>query len=178
MAEGPVDFLGSMPREDASTGRTTPNRPTPSAFRYERATNRYCCPGGKFLVYRETRHQKPGLVAHRYEARIADCQQCERQPQCCPGNQKRGRGLLRLEESASVAAFRQKMATETAQEQYRRRGRIVEFCHAWIKSKPGLRRFHVRGMTKAGTELLRACLTYNMQQWIRLHKLRAAPAGS
>jgi hypothetical protein len=26
-----------------------------------------------------------------------------------------------------------------AREQYRRRGRIVEFCHAWIKSKLGLR---------------------------------------
>jgi hypothetical protein len=31
------------------------------------------------------------------------------------------------------------MASEEAREQYRRRGRIVEFCHAWIKSKLGLR---------------------------------------
>ena len=178
MAEGPVDFLGSMPREDAGAGRTAPHRLPPSAFLYERETNRYRCPGEKFLACREARHQKPGLVAHRYEARIEDCRQCERQPECCPGNRKRGRGLLRLEESAAVVAFRKKMATETAQEQYRRRGRVVEFCHAWIKSKLGLRRFHVRGMAKAGTELLWACLTYNLQQWIRLRKLRVAPASS
>ena len=42
-------------------------------------------------------------------------------------------------------AFRKKTASEEARKQYRRRGRIAEFCHAWIKSKLGLRQFHVRG---------------------------------
>jgi hypothetical protein len=32
MAERKMDFLGSMPREDASSGRTAPNRLPPSAF--------------------------------------------------------------------------------------------------------------------------------------------------
>ncbi len=68
------------------------------------------------------------------------------------------------------------MASEEAQTQYRRRGRVVEFCHAWIKCKLGLRRFHVRGLMKVGTELLWACLTYNLQQWIRLRS--PAPATS
>lgn len=39
-----------------------------------------------------------------------------------------------------MIAFREKMASEEAQKKYRQRGRIVEFCHAWIKSKLGLRR--------------------------------------
>lgn len=77
---------------------------------------------------------------------------------------------MRVQESAAVVAFRQKMATPEAQAQYRRRSRVSEFCHAWIKSKLGLRRFHVRGLAKAGTELLWACLTYNLQHWIRLRK--------
>jgi hypothetical protein len=75
-------------------------------------------------------------------------------------------------------AFREKMATPVAQERYRQRGRVVEFCHAWIKSKLGLRQFHVRGLAKVGTELLWACLTYDLQPWVRLSKLRAAPASS
>ena len=82
---------------------------------------------------------------------------------------------MRLEESATVVAFRQKMATEEARAQYRRRGRVVEFCHAWIKRKLGLRQFHVRGLVKAQTELLWACLTYNLQQWIRLKTSIAMP---
>lgn len=77
---------------------------------------------------------------------------------------------MRVEESAAVVAFRQKMATPEAQKGYRRRGRIVEFCHAWIKSKLGLARFHVRGLHKAHTEMLWASLTYNLQNWIRLRK--------
>jgi hypothetical protein len=68
-----------------------------------------------------------------------------------------------LEESAAVLAFRGKMVGEEAQTQYRRRGSVVEFCHAWIKSKMGLRQFHLRGPVKVGTELLWACLTYNPQ---------------
>jgi hypothetical protein len=91
-----------------------------------------------------------------------------------PRNQKRGRGLLRIEESAAVLTFRQKMASQEAQASYRRRGRVAEFCNAWIKSKLGLRQFHVRGLLKVQTEMLWACLTYNLQHWIRLRKLATA----
>jgi Transposase DDE domain len=68
------------------------------------------------------------------------CQSCMRKSQCCPDKEKRGRSVARPEESAVVIAFRRKMATAEAQQRYRRRGRVVEFCHAWIKSKLGLRR--------------------------------------
>src|SRR5580704_2937133 len=44
MAERKVDFLGSMPREDASTGRTAPHRLPPGAFIFQPETNRYVCP--------------------------------------------------------------------------------------------------------------------------------------
>lgn len=39
---------------------------------------------------------------------------------------------------------------------------------AWIKDKLGLRKFRVRGLIKAGMELVWASLTYNVMQWIRL----------
>jgi len=78
------------------------------------------------------------------------------------------------EETEPMIAFRQKMATPEAQKQYRRRSRVIEFCHAWIKSKLGLRQFHLRGLAKVQMEMLWACLTYNLQQWIRLRKLSPA----
>lgn len=40
LAERKVDFLGSMPREDASTGRTAPPRLPASAFLFQPETNR------------------------------------------------------------------------------------------------------------------------------------------
>jgi hypothetical protein len=86
--------------------------------------------------------------------------------------------VTRRVENAAVVAFREKMASDKAQAQYRRRSRVAEFCHAWIKSKLGLRQFHVRGLVKVQTELLWACLTYNLQHWIRLNRLRTVPAAS
>ena len=170
MAERKTDFLGSMPREDATTGRTAPHRLPPSAFIFQPETNRYVCPEGKFLRHEGRLKKERGLISRRYLARAKDCQVCARKPECCPENRSGGRGILRLEESAAVLAFRQKMETEEAQASYRRRGRVVEFCHAWIKSKLGLRQFHVRGLRKVQMEMRWACLTYNLQQWIRLRK--------
>ena len=126
---------------------------------------------------RDNRPKWRGVTAFLYEAKFSDCQACHRKPDCCPENRSQGRGILRFEESAVVQAFREKMASEQAQAQYRRRGRVVEFCHALIKSKLGLRQFHVRGMPKVATELLWACFTYNVQHWIRLSKLQNEPAS-
>jgi hypothetical protein len=172
MAERQVDFLGSRPREDASTGRTAPHRLPPSAFIFQPATNRYVCPEGKQLrpQGRFNNKKNQGLTVFRYQAKSSDCELCVRKSQCCPENHRRGRGLLGRVENPARRAFREKMARPAAQEQYRQRGRVVEFCHAWIKSKLGLRQFHVRGLRKVGTELLWACLSYNLQQWIRLRK--------
>jgi transposase len=178
MAGQEIDFLGSMGREEMPSGTTTPNRIPPDAFLYQPETNRYVCPEGKLLrpQGRFNNKKMKGLVAYRYEAKSSDCAACIRKPECCPENRSRGRGLLRRVENPAIVAFREKMASQEAQAQYRRRGRVVEFCHAWIKSKLGLRQFHVRGMLKVASELLWACLTYNLQQWIRLNKLQEVPA--
>jgi transposase len=173
MAGREVDFLGSL--EKTESGATAPQRLAPSAFVYRPERNRYLCPEGKWLrpQGRHADKRRRGLVAHLYEAKFSDCQACARKAECCPENRSQGRGLLRWQESAAVVAFREKMATAEAQAQYRRRAPVVEFCHAWIKSKLGLRQFHVRGLAKVGTELLWACFTYNLQQWIRLRTATA-----
>jgi hypothetical protein len=177
MAGRGIDFLGSM--EKTTSGATAPQRLPPSAFVYQSERNLYLCPEGKWLRSqgRHNNKRKRGMVAYRYEGRFSDCQPCVRKPECCPENQSQGRGLLRWEESATVAAFRGKMGSVEARAHSRRRGPVVEFCHAWIKTKLGLRQFHVRGLEKVGTELLWACLTYNLQQWIRLSKPDTAAAG-
>jgi transposase len=174
MAERRVDFLGNLGRDLTGSGITAPHQLPPRAFLYDPETKRLRCPEGKLLLSQGRRNKGPGAIYHRYEARAGDCLSCRRKPECCPGNQRRGRSVMRLEESVMMKAFRQKMASEEAQQQYRRRGRIVEFCHAWIKCKLGLRQFHVRSRIKARAEALWACLTYNLQQWIRLRRLAAA----
>jgi transposase len=176
MAELEVDYVGSIRKGGAEKDNTGTGRFTRAVFVYDPEHDHYVCPGGKHLRYSGRHTHKTGNFFYRYEARASDCQHCPLQPQCCPGNQHRGRGLLRTEETAAMIAFRQKMATPEAQQQYRRRSRVIEFCHAWIKSKLGLRQFHLRGLVKVQTEMLWACLTYNLRQWIRLSQLQTAAA--
>ena len=59
------------------------------------------------------------------------------------------------------------VATRSALAIYRERKRVAEFPNLWIKEKLGLRRFRVRGLVKATGEAIWACLTYNIQQWVR-----------
>ena len=75
---------------------------------------------------------------------------------------------IRMTENVEVAAFREKMKTEAAQQIYKKRGPVAEFPNAWIKDKLGIRKFRLRGMAKAKTEALWGAFTYNVQQWIRL----------
>ena len=75
---------------------------------------------------------------------------------------------MRTEDSPAVAAFKAKMRTQAAQDIYKQRSGVAEFPNAWIKAKIGLRQFRLRGLAKVGLEALWACLTYNIQQWIRL----------
>lgn len=77
---------------------------------------------------------------------------------------------IRVEEQSDVAAFRKKMEAAEYRAIYRRRGEVAEFPNAWIKDKLGLRKFRVRGLVKAGMELVWASLTYNVMQWIRLSR--------
>src|SRR5258708_13013385 len=130
MAERKMDFLGSMPREDACSGRTTPHRLPPSAFVYQPERDRYLCPGEKFLRYEGRLKNERGLISYRYQARREDCEPCAHKPACCPENRKRGRGLLRIEESAAVLTFRQKMKSKKAQPTSPPPGTVPEFLNA------------------------------------------------
>jgi len=75
--------------------------------------------------------------------------------------------VIRVQLAPELVEFRQRMQTERAREIYKQRGGIAEFPNAWIKEKLGLRQFHLRGLIKVRLEALWACLTYNVQQWIR-----------
>jgi transposase len=168
-----VDLVGSLPdprERSAAAMKSHGIDPAfaPAQFKILEQGQRLECPAGCSLEHvRQSR--KRGDTYQQYQARGEDCRACRYQPQCCPQQPERGRTVsIRVSEQADVAAFRKRMETEESRAIYRRRGEVAEFPNAWIKDKLGLRKFHVRGMVKAGSELLWACLTYNIQQWVRL----------
>jgi len=167
-----VDFIGSLGDGAAQSAGQMERRGVdaafrPDAFRYDPASDTYTCPAGQLLL-REGKEERIGATHYRYRARAGECTACPCRAQCCPQSASKGRTIVRAEESPPVAAFQAKMQTEEVRQIYRQRGRWAEFPNAWIKAKIGLRQFRLRGLRKVRMEALWACLTYNIQQWIRL----------
>lgn len=170
MAAQGIDLIGSW-RQPASTGGGHDAREVApefgaSAFQYETAEDRYRCPAGAVLPHQGQR-EGAGGVRHDYRAGASVCKACAFKAQCCPKT-VRGRSISRWVEEPQVRQFREKMESTSAQEIYRQRAPVAEFPNAWLKEKLGLRQFRLRGLFKVRLEALWACLTYNIQQWIRL----------
>ena len=165
-----VDLIGSWGEGEAQSAGQMKRRGVlegfyPDAFIYDAGQDSYRCPAGQTLRY-AGQEQRPGVVHHQYRAEEKVCAACPWKAQCCPQNASKGRSITRAVEAPEVEAFVQKMQTEEAKGIYRQRGEIAEFPNAWIKAKLGLRQFHVRTLAKVRLEVLWACLTYNIQQWI------------
>jgi len=176
-----IDFVGSIGDQQAK-GASALERSgvapefSGRAFTYDEAQDLYRCPAGQSLRRVGQSESRPGVVQCQYRAEAALCQACPFKAQCCPKADKQGRTVTRLVEAPQVRQFREKMQTPQAQAIYRQRAPVAEFPNAWIKAKLGLRQFRLRGLVKVGLEALWACLTYNIQQWIRLC-WRPAPAS-
>jgi len=136
------------------------------AFTYDEAGNCYVCPTGTKLTY-QGQEQRGERIRLRYRAPTAACADCVWKTQCCPQT-NRGRSLNRWEYEAELLCHKAKMETAEAQEIYKQRAQTAEFPIAWLKEKIGLRRFRLSGLRKAELEILWACATHNLQQWIRL----------
>jgi hypothetical protein len=150
------------------------------AFVYDAEHDLYLCPAGQSLPHQTVKHDREGVERHQYKAPPRQCRACPHQPHCCPvseGKRVKGRRIVRTQNVPVVAAFVEKMKTPEAEAIYKQRKRIAEFPNLWIKEKLGLRRFRVRGLVKASCEALWAGLTYNIQQWWRLH-WKPNPAAS
>jgi hypothetical protein len=161
MGDGAEQFVGQLNRRGVEADFR------PEAFRYDEGSNTYTCPAGKVLRP-DGKEEQPGRINYLYRAQGVDCQDCAFREKCCPQSGARGRRIRRAVDDPVVVAHREKMQTEEAKQIYRQRGEVAEFPNAWIKDKMGLRQFRLRGLIKVGMEVLWACLTYNIKQWIRL----------
>lgn len=176
MAERGIDLIGPVAETNSEASmkrRGIEPEFYPDKFRYDASIDILVCPAGKSLPRSRVDH-RDGRTEYVYQASAADCEACRFREQCCPKNASRM--VLRKEDSAAVAAFRAKMQTSQAKQVYRSRAQIAEFPHAWIKEKLGFRRFRLRGLVKVQAEAIWVCLTYNIQQWLRLRWSQTLPA--
>lgn len=171
LADQGIEFYGSLrPTNSERLPRGASAGFGPQAFSYEPQADVYRCPVGTLLRH-IGRKKKQGAIEHRYRADRQACSACPFQAPCCGPDREKPRERVRIEESAAVRSFRERMERPEARAIYRQRSEVAEFPNAWLKQKLGLRQFRLRGLVKVGLEVLWGCLTYNIQQWIRLRWL-------
>ena len=178
-AELGVDFYGSWQDSWRAGERDAQGRHDEflaSAFPYDAVQDRFTCPTGQTLTHHALLSRENGVRTHVYRAPKKACPNCPLRDRCAPQQSRPEwrRSITRLEEPLATTAFKQKMATEAAQEIYAQRSQIAEFPHAWIKERCGLRQFRCRGRLKTTMEATWACLSYNLSRWFSLK--RRAPA--
>lgn len=143
----------------------------PSAFRSQYGGKRLRCPAGKTLVVIEQKKHH-GLVTNVFQAKASDCQRCRLRAKCC-GNRVGPRQISRPVETPAMKQYLARMKRPEVKELYRKRSEIAEFPHLWAKAVKGWRRFSVRGLVKAGMEVVWVALAYNVAQWLRLRQAEA-----
>ena len=148
----------------------------PDKFRYDEATDTFRCPADKVLKpSRPLRCE--GRIEYSYRASATDCR-CMSIPRPMLSQELSTHGGAKRRFCRRSQPSEPRWQTEEAKQLYRTRAQIAEFPHAWIKEKFGLRRFRLRGRQKVRAEAVWACLTYNIQQWLRLSWRRSLEAAA
>ncbi len=165
-----VEMIGSL--RDLNAGGQLERRGIapefhPKAFEYNAQEDSYRCPMGTVLKRISTR-KKRSAQEHIYRADCRACEVCPFQRSCCGQEGEEPRSVYRTQEPKEMEDFIKRMRQDEAKEIYRQRAGVAEFTNAWIKEKLGVRQFRLRGLVKAGLEVIWACLTYNIQTYIRL----------
>lgn len=128
------------------------------------------CKAGKKLVQIGARvHHGQNCVV--YEAVAEDCGSCEWRAGCC-GKRGGPRRVERVVESEAMKRYLERMADPATKELYKRRKEVAEFPHLWNKAVLGLRRFLVRGPTKAKMEATWMAISYNITRWTCVNRAR------
>jgi len=132
-----------------------------SAFVYVHSENAYYCPQGKRLsfVFQERRKRGAQIITmYRYEA--ADCRGCPLMSRCISRGTKRT--VRRDQYSEARERHAEKMRTDAAKTEYKKRMGIVEATFGMLKGNWDFRQFLLRGLTKVDTEWRWACTALNM----------------
>ena len=184
----------STPQEGHSAQRDDPRQPVPEnewpklprnnrkkldkpCCVYDAATDRYYCPLGQEMPYRETKKSEDK------EVRVYACPCCAGCPlaqECLDPKAKRGRTVSRDDYEPARERMAAKMATAEGQKTYHQRMHIAETPFAIIKGLLEVRRFLLRGLAKVRTEWRWVCTAYNLKKLIaavRAVRTESGPRG-
>ncbi|MCL2319902.1 MAG: IS1182 family transposase [Treponema sp.] len=133
-------------------------------FRYDAAGDRYVCPCGKNLEFKQETKKNGGKDYRRY-ANYEACAGCERRSEC---TKYKYREMWRLTCQDVLDVVDERMKAN--KEQYRKRHEVVEHVFGTVKSVWGYRQYLCRRLPKVTAETALAYLAYNIRRTVNIFK--------
>jgi len=137
------------------------------AFTYEKETDRYVCPAGKYLRLKVRKVKITGNLYRQYGGDEKDCCGCRLRPQCLRTKKVRYRTLNAPYGTDGINFSKQMVAkidTEQGRKIYPQRLGIIEPVFANIRVHKRLDRFTLRGKAKVNVQWLLYCMVHNMEK--------------
>jgi transposase len=184
------------PAHDNPASRDDPTQPVPaeqrgqlpvnpqlkvldkSAFAYDAGRDCHHCPMGKTLSFAGTTPYARDSVKGTYRiyrAEAGACRGCPLAARCLPGK-SRERRVLRDEYEPLREEMARRMRSESGKAKYKRRSFLCETPFAVMNTTMNFRQFLLRGIGKAGTELMWACGALNLIKLVGLIAAARHPA--
>lgn len=136
-----------------------------SAFVYIPSDDTYYCPQGRPLPFRNQEQDVRGgqaVMTRRYQS--LDCSGCALASRCLDGGKTRS--IRRDQYSEVRERHAQKMQTDEAQSEYKKRMGIVEPSFGMTKGNWKIRQFLLRGLEKVEMEWRWVCLALNLEKLV------------
>jgi transposase len=137
------------------------------AFNYDKRTDCYVCPAGKFLRLEHDGAKNSGNLYRRYVADQTDCRGCSLRSQCLRTKRTKRRWLNVPSGTDGINYSKQMVAkidTERGRKIYPQRLAVIEPVFANIRVHKRLDRFTLRGKAKVNVQWLLYCMVHNMEK--------------
>lgn len=144
-------------------------------FVHDPETDTYTCPRGQVLTFHGLVSRKAGAPqVRKYRASKVACDACPVRDACTKSKTK-GRSITIGPDDARLRAHRALMATDAAQETYRRRKTLPEPAFGILKERLGARRFLLRGLANVRAEWTLLAVAFNLRTLARLQRAAGRP---
>jgi transposase len=136
-------------------------------FPYDAATDTYICPNSQRLRYTQTRYEKHKRTGFTYQTKLYqadDCNGCRMREQCTKSKESNRTIVVNEQLDIYKEMAHRNLTSEKGKELRRRRGQEIESCFGDFKHNMGFRRFHLRGLKKANTEITVLAMAHNLRK--------------
>lgn len=136
-------------------------------FKYDPVSDTYTCPNSQPLRYarmKEEIHKKTGFKSHYKIYQADNCTACKMREQCTKSRENNRTIMINEQWGIYKELANRNLNSEKGFQLRRQRGQEIETCFGDFKHNMDFRRFRLRGLKKANTEVTVVAIAHNLRK--------------